>query len=62
VERRPVPIVQEDGWALGPENLASFHARTPDRPSRSEASIILPAKIEDEMGGTYNTHEAHENI
>jgi hypothetical protein len=42
-------------WAW--KNLASFHAGTPDRPSRSEASIITPIELGELMGGTYITHE-----
>ena len=38
----PVPVLQEDGWALGPfwtgaENLASTGFRSSDRPSRSQS-------------------------
>ena len=39
---RPVPIVQEAGWAPGPvwtgaENLAPTGIRSPDRPARSQS-------------------------
>ena len=40
--KRPVPIVQEAGWAPGPvwtgaENLTPTGIRSPDRPARSAA-------------------------
>jgi hypothetical protein len=46
VERDPVPIVQEAGWAPGPvwtavENLAPTGIRSPDRPARSESQYRL---------------------
>jgi hypothetical protein len=31
----PVPILQEDGWGTGTENLANTGIRTPDRPACS---------------------------
>ena len=42
----PVPIVQEDGWALGPvwtggENLGPTGIRFPDRQARSEPPYPL---------------------
>ena len=42
LERDPVPIVQEAGWATGPvwtraENLAPHRDSIPDRPARSES-------------------------
>jgi len=41
-----VPIVQEDGWELGPvwtgaENLAFTGIRSPDRPARSQSLYRL---------------------
>ena len=46
LERDPVPIVQEAGWAAGPvwtgaENLALTGIRSPDRPARSESLYRL---------------------
>jgi hypothetical protein len=46
LERDPVPIVQEAGWAPGPvwmgaENLAPTGIRSPDRPARSESLYRL---------------------
>ena len=43
---RPVPIVQEAGWAPGPiwagaENLAPTGIRSPDRPARSQSLYRL---------------------
>ena len=43
----PVFIVQEAGWASGPvwtgvENLAHTGIRSPDRPARSQMSLLLP--------------------
>jgi len=42
LEKDPVPIVLEAGWAPGPvwtgaENLASAGIRSPDRPARSQS-------------------------
>jgi len=39
---RPIPLVEEAGWATGPvwtgaENLAPARIRSPDRPTRSES-------------------------
>jgi hypothetical protein len=39
----PVPILQEDGWAIGlvwtgADNLATTGNRSPERPARSESS------------------------
>jgi len=44
--RDPVPIVQEAGWAPGPEwtgaeNLASIGIRSPHRPARSQSLYRL---------------------
>jgi hypothetical protein len=41
-ERKPVPIVQEAGWATGPawtvaENIVRTGIRSPDRPALSES-------------------------
>ena len=53
----PVPIVQEAGWALGPEwtgaeNLAPTGIRSPDRPAHSQSlyrlSYLDPLTLEDE--------------
>jgi hypothetical protein len=46
LERDPVPVVQEAGWAPGPvwtaaENLALTGIRSPDRPARSESLYRL---------------------
>ena len=46
LERVPVPIVEEAGWATGPvwkgaENLAPTEVRTPDHPARSESLYRL---------------------
>jgi hypothetical protein len=54
LEKDPVPIVQEAGWAPGPvwteaENLASTWVRSPDRPARSQALYRL----------RYPTHTRH---
>ena len=43
---RPIPIVQEAGWAsepvwIGAENLAPTGIRSPDLPARSESLYIL---------------------
>ena len=45
-ERDPVPIVQEAGWAPGPEwtgaeNLSPTEIRSPDRPARYESLYRL---------------------
>jgi hypothetical protein len=45
LERAPVPIVQDSGWAAGPvwtgaENVAPTGIRSPDRPARSERKQI----------------------
>ena len=44
-ERDPVRIVQESGWGPGPvwtgeKNLAPTLIRSPDRPARSELTIL----------------------
>jgi hypothetical protein len=46
LEKDPVPIVQESGWAPGPvwtgaENLAPTRIRSPDRPARSQSIYRL---------------------
>jgi len=46
LERHPVPIVQEAGWASGQvlkdaENLAPTGSRSPDRPALSESPYRL---------------------
>ena len=51
-ERDPVTIVQEVGWAPGPdwmgaESVASTGIRSPDRPARNESlyRLIYPAPL-----------------
>ena len=49
-KRDPVAIVQESGWAPGPvwtgkESLAPTGIRSPDRPARSEASVLQKSFI-----------------
>ena len=59
LEKYPIPIVYEAGWAPGPvwtgaENIASTGIRSPDRPSHSESLYRLKY-----LGPTVSRYESH---